>query len=307
MTSSTIPVSTAVARTGPSRSARRRRRLLPAVIVGVIGALVAAAITFAAINRGDDTTGGGTSPTSATVVGTSVAESSTSSAPTSTASDDTTTISPSTSTSTSTSIGDTNLLSEGDRGAAVRQIQQWLRDSGTASGLDVDGEFGPLTTRAVMKFEEDNGLRVDGQLTVGEDDWTLLRHLAETYQPGPTDTTPHPDCVVDPSVETGYGTISQCADGSYVTIVGSFESERGAATASQGFEGSGVLPSSSCPSLTANRWLVVWGPFTSPEMGSSLCLERGLTSRQDCYVRPIDFSTDFRQWDPDGTFHDTPP
>jgi peptidoglycan hydrolase-like protein with peptidoglycan-binding domain len=207
----------------------------------------------------------------------------------------------------STSVEDPNLLSEGDEGAAVREIQQWLRDSGTASGLDIDGVFGEVTTRAVRKFEEDNGLRVDGRLTVGADDWTLLRHLAQTYQPGPTDTTPHPDGVVDPAVETGYGAITQCADGSYVTIVGSFESERGAASASQGFEGTGVLPSSSCPSLTPNRWLVVWGPFTSAETGSAVCLERGLTSRLDCYVRPIDFSTDFRQWDPDGTFHDTPP
>ena len=265
--------------------------------------LVAAGITFAALNRGGDTTVGGTSPTSATVARTTVAPGSAPSAPTSTVADDTTT----TSSATSTSVDDPNVLAEGDQGPAVRQIQQWLRDSGIASGLDVDGDFGPVTTKAVRTFEEDQGLRVDGQLTIGADDWTLLRHLAETHQPGSTDTTAHPEGEVDPPVETGYGTIALCADGLYVTIVGSFESERGAAAASQGFGGTGVLDSSSCPSLTPGQWLVVWGPFTSHEEGSSLCLERGLPSRLDCYVRPIDLVTDFRQWDPDGTFHDTPP
>ncbi len=53
-------------------------------------------------------------------------------------------------------------LQEGDKGAAVRKLQQALKNKGYYSG-SVDGSYGSGTVQAVMAFQQRNNLRVDGK------------------------------------------------------------------------------------------------------------------------------------------------
>lgn len=52
------------------------------------------------------------------------------------------------------------MLRRGSGGPLVRQLQELLNEHG--AGITADGEFGALTTRAVMGFQRANGLEVDG-------------------------------------------------------------------------------------------------------------------------------------------------
>ena len=56
--------------------------------------------------------------------------------------------------------GDT--LSRKARGTRVAELQKHLNQSG--AGLEVDGKFGPLTQKAVKKFQKQHGLQVDGKV-----------------------------------------------------------------------------------------------------------------------------------------------
>ena len=58
-----------------------------------------------------------------------------------------------------------------DSGAAVRIVQQQLRAT-IDPALQPDGFFGPLTDRAVRRFQQANGLEVDG--LVGRNTWRAL-------------------------------------------------------------------------------------------------------------------------------------
>jgi peptidoglycan hydrolase-like protein with peptidoglycan-binding domain len=58
----------------------------------------------------------------------------------------------------------------GSLGNGTREIQRGLNRLGY--GLNVDGEFGPLTDAAVRKFQTANGLEVDG--IVGPITWAAL-------------------------------------------------------------------------------------------------------------------------------------
>jgi peptidoglycan hydrolase-like protein with peptidoglycan-binding domain/GH25 family lysozyme M1 (1,4-beta-N-acetylmuramidase) len=55
-------------------------------------------------------------------------------------------------------------LRDGDSGAAVRELQRMLRDSGIPGvrGIAADGSFGPQTLTAVRNFQAHEGLAVDG-------------------------------------------------------------------------------------------------------------------------------------------------
>lgn len=56
-----------------------------------------------------------------------------------------------------------------------KDIQAALKNAGFYSG-EVDGKIGPQTRNAVMKFQEENDLKVDG--IVGRSTWELLeQHL----------------------------------------------------------------------------------------------------------------------------------
>jgi peptidoglycan hydrolase-like protein with peptidoglycan-binding domain len=59
---------------------------------------------------------------------------------------------------------------EGDMGGGTREIQTGLNRLGY--GLNVDGEFGPLTEDAVMQFQITQGLEADG--VVGKKTWAAL-------------------------------------------------------------------------------------------------------------------------------------
>ncbi len=63
------------------------------------------------------------------------------------------------------------ILKEGSRGQEVRELQQAL-------GITVDGDFGPGTKKAVMKFQRDNDLIVDG--VVGPQTLAAIREESAT-------------------------------------------------------------------------------------------------------------------------------
>lgn len=73
------------------------------------------------------------------------------------------------------------VLRSGDKGAAVRKLQQAL-------GIDVDGSFGPATDRAVREFQARVGLPVDG--IAGQRTWAALEQrfrAAPLLQPAEKD------------------------------------------------------------------------------------------------------------------------
>ena len=59
-------------------------------------------------------------------------------------------------------------LKRGDRGSDVKTLQ-------TALGLTVDGVFGPLTEKAVERFQLDKDLMVTG--VVDSNTWTLILNM----------------------------------------------------------------------------------------------------------------------------------
>jgi peptidoglycan hydrolase-like protein with peptidoglycan-binding domain len=66
------------------------------------------------------------------------------------------------------------ILYEGLQGEDVRELQSALESLGYDVG-PIDGIFGPLTERAVKKFQKDNGLVVDG--IVGQETFAALEKL----------------------------------------------------------------------------------------------------------------------------------
>jgi peptidoglycan hydrolase-like protein with peptidoglycan-binding domain len=72
-------------------------------------------------------------------------------------------------------------LAPGATGPKVRQLQRLLTRAGYPT--NVDGAFGPATTRSVRRFERDRGLRVDARVTPR--DRRLLRQRARSKQAQP--------------------------------------------------------------------------------------------------------------------------
>jgi len=66
------------------------------------------------------------------------------------------------------------ILYQGLRGEDVKELQSRLESLGYNVG-PIDGIFGPLTERAVRKFQKDNGLVVDG--IVGQETFAALERL----------------------------------------------------------------------------------------------------------------------------------
>jgi N-acetylmuramoyl-L-alanine amidase len=64
------------------------------------------------------------------------------------------------------------IYGRGDSGEPVRDIQQRLASLGFPYGDDVAGEFGDTTERAVMAFQQDRRLAVDG--VVGPETWRTM-------------------------------------------------------------------------------------------------------------------------------------
>ena len=68
-------------------------------------------------------------------------------------------------------------LKEGDSGDAVKELQQALKDKGYYTYLP-DGQFGPGTKSAVIRFQQDNNIEADG--IAGQMTWQLL--LQPSYE-----------------------------------------------------------------------------------------------------------------------------
>lgn len=79
-----------------------------------------------------------------------------------------------------------SLLARGSNGGEVAQLQNLLNQFG--AGLDVDGDFGPMTEAAVRNFQASHGLDVDG--IVGPQTWGALMGgapaAAPVAQPAPS-------------------------------------------------------------------------------------------------------------------------
>lgn len=75
-------------------------------------------------------------------------------------------------------------LSSGDSGASVTELQQLLQRAGVPTG-PVDGDFGPMTSAAVKRFQGTRGLPIDG--VVGVRTWAALR---QTSTPPASQATP---------------------------------------------------------------------------------------------------------------------
>lgn len=83
------------------------------------------------------------------------------------------------------------VLSEGDSGQAVTNVQNALVKHGFLKASDVDGDFGPTTKGAVVAFQKSRGLVADG--IVGARTWEALRKDAVAPAPAPAPTpTPTP-------------------------------------------------------------------------------------------------------------------
>jgi len=67
----------------------------------------------------------------------------------------------SSSSSTTTTVVASGILRKGSRGADVQRVQELLVAAGYAPG-PTDGIFGPKTELAVLAFQDEHGLRVDG-------------------------------------------------------------------------------------------------------------------------------------------------
>ena len=75
------------------------------------------------------------------------------------------------SSSTTTTVVSSGILRKGSRGADVQRVQELLVAAGYAPG-PADGVFGPKTELAVLAFQDEHGLRVDG--LVGPNSRTAL-------------------------------------------------------------------------------------------------------------------------------------
>ncbi|WP_139905484.1 peptidoglycan-binding domain-containing protein [Clostridium thermarum] len=58
------------------------------------------------------------------------------------------------------------LLMVGSKGAAVGFVQEVLKS------IPVDGDFGHITSYAVMEYQENKGIVIDG--IVGKETWTAI-------------------------------------------------------------------------------------------------------------------------------------
>ncbi|WP_159056243.1 peptidoglycan-binding domain-containing protein [Streptomyces sp. DSM 15324] len=64
------------------------------------------------------------------------------------------------------------ILKLGSSGSAVRQAQCYLNHSLTGRDLAVDGQFGPVTQQATLRFQRCAGIGVDG--VIGAQTWSFL-------------------------------------------------------------------------------------------------------------------------------------
>lgn len=130
----------------------RDRRILVAVIVGAVVLLVVGVLVARALTGSDG--GGETTATLPTTTPTTTTQTTT--APTTTT--------PTTTTPTTgapTTLPEGVKLRRGDESDDVRQVQAAVVELGYSTG-GVDGKFGPATEEAVLAFQKSAGLTEDG-------------------------------------------------------------------------------------------------------------------------------------------------
>lgn len=178
----------------PAPLPRGRRRTIIAALAGV--AALAAVIVLVVLLGGDgddEEAGGATTLVDTTAADTTAVE---------TTGDPNTTI--------DGSGSEDENLARGASGPRVRELQEWLRDSGIAPDLVADAVFGPLTETALLTFERDYGLPEDATIRVDSEDWNLLRSLAELAGSSettvPAEVAPVPD-VYDLPVDSARATL----------------------------------------------------------------------------------------------------
>lgn len=127
---------------------------------------------------------------------------------------------------------DRNWLQEGDSGNDVLEMQKKLKAIGYS--IDVDGEWGPATTKVVKQFQKDNDLNVDGGF--GELSSARLNVLYNNKQTTVTPTTDYIGKYVKEfeSGNAGPTSIEHCGDDgglSYGTyqFIWSYDNEPGSA------------------------------------------------------------------------------
>jgi peptidoglycan hydrolase-like protein with peptidoglycan-binding domain len=76
-------------------------------------------------------------------------------------------------------------IKTGDRGAAVRTLQQQLKASGFNPGK-ADGVFGKKTAEAVRKFQAAKGLSTDAKVGKGTERALATSRHRDTFEPAPT-------------------------------------------------------------------------------------------------------------------------
>jgi peptidoglycan hydrolase-like protein with peptidoglycan-binding domain len=81
------------------------------------------------------------------------------------------------------------MLSNGSRGDAVKALQAKLQAMGFNPGT-VDGVFGPKTDQAVRRYQEQNGLQIDG--IAGPETFTSLGMMGDD-EPAAVETLRHPE------------------------------------------------------------------------------------------------------------------
>lgn len=85
-----------------------------------------------------------------------------------------------------------SIIESGDRGASVRRLQQQLQARGFSPGI-ADGKFGQNTESAVRRFQEANGLKVDGR--VGSETRRALRAAqgSDSFESGNVNRSTRPE------------------------------------------------------------------------------------------------------------------
>lgn len=84
------------------------------------------------------------------------------------------------------------ILTIGDKGPIIEELQKILITNGAQ--LEIDGDFGRVTTQAVRAFQKANGLKVDG--IVGKQTWDAIQTKKPAPAPAPKATTAEKTAVV---------------------------------------------------------------------------------------------------------------
>ncbi len=92
----------------------------------------------------------------------------------------------------------------GDTGELVKKAQKYLNEQGVVPKLDVDGDFGPVTLRAVLWFQAANNLEADG--IVGPKTWDALLTTPSTDSPdeGTPSNPPTPSSIGEKALREAF-------------------------------------------------------------------------------------------------------